>query len=130
MKLTKEQFEKLKPYAKQLRAAYKNSFLHMTGADFLKVAEIYKDVYEPLSNAKMSCNTCRLNALRKLGELYEAYENNLKAKEVKEEPVEEAIAEALDNEPVAEEALKPAEEETDAPKEKKPRTKKLDKEVK
>lgn len=73
-KLTKQQFEALKPYEKELKAAYKNSYLHMGGNEFLKVAEIYKEVFEnPLTKGQMGCNTCRLNALRKLGELYENY---------------------------------------------------------
>lgn len=70
-KLTKEQYEKLIPWEKDILAAYKNSFLHMTGSDFLKVAEIYKEITgTALTKSQMGCNTCRLNALRKLGELY------------------------------------------------------------
>lgn len=70
-KLTKEQYEKLIPWEKDILAAYKNSFLHMTGSDFLKVAEIYKEIMgTALTKSQMGCNTCRLNALRKLGELY------------------------------------------------------------
>ena len=83
-KLTKKQYDKLTPYARELRAAYKNSFLHMSGADFLKVAEIYKEVFESeLTKTQMSCNTCRLNALRKLGELYVNYVPEEKKKEPK-----------------------------------------------
>ena len=70
-RLTKEQYEKLIPWEKDILAAYKNSFLHMTGSDFLKVAEIYKEIMgTALTKSQMGCNTCRLNALRKLGELY------------------------------------------------------------
>ena len=69
--ITKEQYEKLIPWEKDILAAYKNSFLHMTGSDFLKVAEIYKEIMgTALTKSQMGCNTCRLNALRKLGELY------------------------------------------------------------
>lgn len=81
IKLTKEQHEQLKPYEKQITAAYKNSFLHMSGTDFIKVAEIYKDVYsQELKKSQMGCNTCRLNALRKLGQLYEEYEKGVQEK--------------------------------------------------
>lgn len=74
MTLTKKQYEELTPYKDQLKAAYKNSYVHMSGTDFIKVAEIYKEVFEnPLTKGQMGCNTCRLNALRKLGELYENY---------------------------------------------------------
>ena len=95
MRLTKEQYESLKPYAKHIISAYKNSFLHMSGTDFLKVAELYKDIFnETITKARMSCNTCRLNALRKLGELYVAYEAKEKERAQKEtadnqEPKEE-----------------------------------------
>lgn len=81
MKLTKKQYDDLTPYKDQLKAAYKNSYVHMSGLEFLKVAEIYKEVFEnPLSKTQMGCNTCRLNALRKLGELYENYTAELKEK--------------------------------------------------
>ena len=74
-KLTKEQYEKLEPYKQNIRNAVKNAFVHMSGADFLKVADIYADVFGiPLTKSQIGCNTCRLNALRKLGELYVEYE--------------------------------------------------------
>lgn len=72
--LTKEQYEKLTPYKDNLMSAYKNSFVHMSGNDFLKVAEIYNEVFgQALTKSQMGCNTCRLNTLRKLGELYANY---------------------------------------------------------
>lgn len=72
--ITKEQYEKLIPWEKDILAAYKNSYLHMVGSDFLKVAEIYKEITgTALTRSQMGCNTCRLNALRKLGEMYSNY---------------------------------------------------------
>ena len=72
LKLTEEQYEKLKPYEKDLRNAYKNSFVHMGGADFNVVADIYDQVADkPLSKSQRSCNACRLRALKQLGEAYE-----------------------------------------------------------
>lgn len=63
--------DKLAPYEKNITNAYKNSFVHMAGDDFQKVAEIYAEIFgETLTKSQMGCNTCRLNALRKLGELY------------------------------------------------------------
>lgn len=63
--------DKLAPYEKNITNAYKNSFVHMPGEDFQKVAVIYAEIFgEELTKSQMSCNTCRLNALRKLGELY------------------------------------------------------------
>jgi hypothetical protein len=76
-KLTKVQYEALKPYERNLRNAASKSFVHMTGDDFEKVAKIYAEVFgTPLTKSQMGCNTCRLNALRKLGELYVAYERH------------------------------------------------------
>lgn len=76
-KLTKEQYEKLLPYEKHIISAYKNSFVHMAGSDFIKVADIYKEIYGAgLTRSQMGCNTCRLNALRQLGELYDAYKKS------------------------------------------------------
>lgn len=84
--LKKEQYEKLKDYEKHLLSAYKNSFVHITAADFQKVAEIYAEVFgETLRKSQMNCNTCRLNALRKLGELYSNYTETEKRKEEKKE---------------------------------------------
>ena len=81
--LTQEQYEKLKPYEKHLINAYRSSYVHMSGADFVKVSKIYDEVFEsPLTNKQKGCNTCRLNALRKLGELYVNYN---KPEEEKEE---------------------------------------------
>lgn len=82
--LTKEQYEKLKPWEKDLKAAVKNSYVHMSGTDFQKIAEIYADVFGvALRKGQMGCNTCRLNALRKLGELYLNYTEKEEKKEVK-----------------------------------------------
>lgn len=69
-KLTKEQYEKLVPFEKNLVAAYKNNFVHMSGSDFEEVAKVYAEIFQPLTKSQMGCNTCRLNALRKLGELF------------------------------------------------------------
>lgn len=79
--LTKVQYEALKPYEKNILNAYNNSFVHMLASDFSKVAELYADITgEPLTKSQMGCNTCRLNALRKLGEAYSRYGEKEKVK--------------------------------------------------
>lgn len=86
MTLTKEQYEKLQPWEKQIKAAYKSSFVRMTSADFGKVAELYKEITGiALKPSQLNCNTCRLNTLRKLGELYTKYEEEKAEKKVKKE---------------------------------------------
>lgn len=73
--ITQEQYEKLAPYAASLKSAYKNSFVHVSGSDFIKIADIYAEVFgTPLRKGQMGCNTCRLNTLKKLGELYANYQ--------------------------------------------------------
>ena len=84
IKLTKEQYEKLKPFEKELINAYRNSFLHMSGSEFIEIAELYKKITgTALTRSQMGCNTCRLNALRTLGESYVAYQNKDKEKKSK-----------------------------------------------
>ena len=73
-KLTQEQYEALKPYEKHLTAAYKNNFVHVPGTEFEEIAKIYAQIFTPLTKSQMACNTCRLNSLRKLGELYTKYD--------------------------------------------------------
>lgn len=83
-KLTKEQYEKLTPYADKLKSAYKNSFARMSTKEFQSVADIYAEIAgKPLRNSQMNCNTCRLNTLRFLGELYLNYTEEEQAKKAK-----------------------------------------------
>lgn len=80
---TDDTHTKLKEYERNLTNAVKSSFVHMSGNDFQKIAEIYREVFgEALSRSQMNCNTCRLNALKRLGELYINYE---KAEPVKKD---------------------------------------------
>ena len=72
--LTKEQYKSLEPWEKEITNAYKNNFVHMSAENFKIVAELYKEIFvEQLTPSQMRCNTCRLNALRKLGEAYTRY---------------------------------------------------------
>lgn len=87
--MTQEQYEKCKEWEQQLRWAVKSNFVHMNNTDFSKVAAIYKEVFgEGLTLAQMTCNTCRLRALKRLGEDYFNYEQKL-AQEAKEERTQE-----------------------------------------
>lgn len=92
--LTKKQYEDLKPYEEKIIAAFKQNFVHMSGSDFRNVEAIYKEINggKGLNPSQMNCNTCRLNVLRKLGELYSRYGEEKKKtrskkleKDVKEE---------------------------------------------
>lgn len=76
--MTREQYEKLVPYERTLMNAYKNNFVYMPATDFSKVAEIFAEVFsKPLTKSQMGCNTCRLNALKKLGEEYSKFKSEM-----------------------------------------------------
>lgn len=88
--MTKEQIERCNEFAQNFRWAIRSNFVHMTNGEFSKVANIYKDVFgETLTQSQMTCNTCRLKALKRLGEVYEAELQRI-AEEQKEERIENA----------------------------------------
>lgn len=69
--MTKEQLEQLKKWDGALRNAVNLDYLRLTAAEFKEVYEIYKEVFnETLKKSQLNCNTCRLNALKKLGKAY------------------------------------------------------------
>lgn len=69
--LTKEQYEKLKEKEPILRNAVKNDYVHLTFNEFKFYADIYAEITgKPLRNSQMNCNTCKLNALKKVGKEY------------------------------------------------------------
>lgn len=89
--MTKEQFEQLQPWEKTIMNAYKNSFVHMSGSDFLKVANIYAEVYgHTLTKSQMNCNTCRLNALKRLGKDYTEFKAKLENPAQEEKPTKKS----------------------------------------
>lgn len=69
-KLDSSQIERLKEFEKAMRNAVKNDFVHLSSSEFNKIAEVYNEVFTPLRKSQMACNTCRLKALKQLGELY------------------------------------------------------------
>lgn len=69
--MTKEQFNKLQPYEQQLLWAIKSNFIHMSSGEFGAIAEIYKELYnETITRTQSACNTCRLKALKRIGNDY------------------------------------------------------------
>ena len=87
--MTKELYEKCKAYEQQFRWAIKSSFVHMSSTEFSKVAALYKEAFgEGLTTSQMTCNTCRLNALKRLGDEYFKMQQEL-AEEAKEERTQE-----------------------------------------
>lgn len=78
--MTEEIYNELKEWEGVLMNAVNNSFIHMTSTDFNKIAAIYNKLFTPLRKGQMNCNTCRLNALRKLGEAYINYNKEVPQK--------------------------------------------------
>lgn len=94
--MTKEQFEKLQAFEQQLLWAIKSNFIHMSSGEFNTIAGIYADVYKvPLTRAQSSCNTCRLKALKQLGEDYFKKKTEIeeKAKKAEEKKASEKASE-------------------------------------
>lgn len=69
--MTREQVEKCNEYEQELRWAVKSNFVHMSNTEFSKIASLYKEVFgKALTVNQMTCNTCRLNAMKELGNDY------------------------------------------------------------
>lgn len=76
--MTREQYDKLNVYEQQLRWAVRSNFVHMSALEFAKVAALYEELYgQALTQAQKNCNTCRLNALKKMGADYFAFQQEL-----------------------------------------------------
>lgn len=69
--MTREQVEKCKVYEQQFSWAVKTNFLRMNNTEFGAIAAIYKEVFgKELNKSQMTCNTCRLRAIKELGTDY------------------------------------------------------------
>lgn len=81
--MTNEQYEALQKYEDKFRWAIRQNFLSMAQGEFLELMKIYNEFFTPLSNSQTRCGTCRLRAMKTLGELYfkEQQERAEKAKE-------------------------------------------------
>ena len=87
--MTQELYEKCQPWAQHFRWACKSNFLHLSNREFGEIAKLYTEVFgEQLTPAQMTCNTCRLRAMQRLGNEYEAYEQKI-ADEQKEQRLNE-----------------------------------------
>ena len=83
--MTQEDYERLKSYEQELKYAVRMNFMSMPQGKFNEIMAIYKDVYgTELSKAQRNCSTCRLNALKRLGNDYFAHQQEY-AKKLQEE---------------------------------------------
>lgn len=82
--MTQESYEKLIEYDKVLTNAVRCDFIHLSSLEFCKIAVIYKEVFgEELTPRQKNCNTCRLNAIKKIGAEYFAYKEQLAKEQTK-----------------------------------------------
>lgn len=82
--MNNEQLDVCQKYESVLGRAVKKNFLHISNSEFGEIAEVYDEVFTPLTKRERNCNSCRLKAIKKLGEKYfEELENaKVQAEEV------------------------------------------------
>ena len=80
--MTQEIFERLNKFEKVLSNAVRCDFVRVSSLDFCEIAGIYAQLFGvELTQRQKNCNTCRLNALKKVGEEYFAYQQELARKQ-------------------------------------------------
>ncbi len=88
--IDKDTLSTLSKFETTFRYAIKSNFVSIKTSEFGEFITLYNQFFPPLKQSQMSCNTCRLNAMKKLGELYfenkEYYVEKEKEMEVEEEP--------------------------------------------
>lgn len=90
----KEILTALEPYESVLDNAVRLSFIHLTFSEYKVFAELYEKIFERnLTRAELNCNTCRLNALKKLGNKYFEIKNKPKRGRPAKINLEEEITE-------------------------------------
>ena len=85
--MTEEQYKVLEKFEQTLNAALNSNFVRMSPNDFNEVAAVYDQLFTPLRKTQRACNTCRLNALKALGRVYNA-EKEKRAQEAAEKAAE------------------------------------------
>jgi hypothetical protein len=72
--MTKDIHDKLKEFEEIFKYAIKMDFLRITPDVFKAIMEIYKEHFgKTLNKTQMSCNSCKLKAIKELGKEYFAY---------------------------------------------------------
>ena len=69
--MTKEQLEKCTKFEREFTWAVKSNFVHMSATEFNEVAALFKEIMgRPLTRNEMTCNTCKLKAMKELADTY------------------------------------------------------------
>lgn len=98
--MTKELYEKLKPYEDKLYTATYCGFVRLTDSSMKsQLAVLHNEEFGNNGNILTGCNRCVINALKNLGKSYFAFKEQYeKSKEVDKEP--EPNSEVIENEEV------------------------------
>lgn len=82
--MTQEIYESLEKFDKVLTNAVRCDFVRVSSLDFCELAGIYTQLFGvELTQRQKNCNTCRLNALKKIGGEYFEYKEQIAKKDAK-----------------------------------------------
>ena len=69
--MTREQVEKCSKYEREFTWAVRSNFIHMSATEFNEIAALFREIMgRSLTRNEMTCNTCRLKAMKELGNDY------------------------------------------------------------
>ena len=84
--MTKELFEKLKPFEEKLHTAYYNDFVRLTDSKMKEqLAGLHMEAFGHGGNIMGGCNRCVINALKNLGREYFIFKKKLEEELAKEQ---------------------------------------------
>lgn len=91
--MTREEVKEMEKWEQHFNWAINSNFVHMSQGEFNEVAAAYKRIMGVGLNAsQMTCNTCRLRAMKEFGAEYfkwkKKYENEDKKEDKKEDKPE------------------------------------------
>lgn len=94
--ITKEQYEKLKPYEDNLNTSFHADYCRNLGQNKVKVLdEIYRDIFGKASQLKSGCSFCVLESMKELAREYYHY-----VPQVQNEPKPKKVTNSVsDNKP-------------------------------
>lgn len=112
--MTREQYDKLQEFEQDLRYALRMNFMSIGNGRFKELMNIYKEMYGVgLTLRQSSCSTCRLNAIKRIANDYNEFQQRL-AEEEKKTREEEAIDLELEEDKPKKKAGRPRKIDLDA----------------
>lgn len=87
--MNNDTFKRLQEFEIQLRSAVNSNYARMSNIAFEKFADIYAEMYgTPLTKSQKNCSSCRLTALKKVGNEYFTYKPKGRPPKIKNEEKE------------------------------------------